>query len=726
MYFSNIGNAELTHFHKTLGADFSMSLTEILSSDLFNVEPIIDGSLYRVYPLFYCKEVISSNSNDRNMDNRCLILEKTNHETYLSFRTNGASDNILINTSILDIKDIKDSLNVNDFNALVYRLRQKGVINGSINFEDNPTSVGVYGTYEISDDDQLRNDTGFIINDKIKNNPLTVTLVNPFFLNAKYTLTFTVRSLTGANVCIEEYEDYTSTDTFSIELIEDTPVQLDVTGYANDSVIDFNVEVSVSFDVAEIVNSNFEVSLTSNHESIYIDESIDLTATLSGEDNVSGYTVQFFEDGTLIGTESTNSEGKAILSDYTSESIGTHVYSCSVLGLSDSVSVSISKHASTITFSSNKSIAYIPTTFTVSGVLSDDAGGIGNTSVKLYNNNTLLDTLTTDNTGAFSKTITANANASYSLKAVYTETASITGAQSNVVNVTARKLNANITINTDRSTVYYSQTITITGVLKDELGNNIRGIVRLYNGDSHVISTTTDSNGAYSFTRSWALGNYAFKVVYDGDGSHVGVTSSTKNVSMVKAPTSFSTSLPSSINVGANLPIKVVSSYGSFNPSSVTVRLYRYNHSSSDQPLKTETLTEKDANGNFNFTIPTYATNNFDIVITYDGDNNYSACSQSGTIRIIEVNVDMILIDRSGNNLIATFYGNMSTIPNTNLTDVTFWLTSRSGVTGSYNLEHATTDNNGKITLTLSDLDRWNGGSVYIMYGDTKSHTLIL
>ena len=126
--------------------------------------------------------------------------------------------------------------------------------------------------------------------------------------------------------------------------------------------------------------------------------------------------------------------------------------------------------------------------------------------------------------------------------------------------------------------------------------------MRLYNGDSHVISTTTNSNGEYSFTRSWAVGNYAFKVVYDGDGSHVGVTSSTKNVSMVKAPTSFSTSLPSSINVGANLPIKVVSRCGSFNPSSVTVRLYKYNHSSSDQPLKTETLTEKDANGNFNFT----------------------------------------------------------------------------------------------------------------------------
>ena len=41
MYFSNIANEELKHFHGIVGADFSMSLTDILTSNLFKVETII-------------------------------------------------------------------------------------------------------------------------------------------------------------------------------------------------------------------------------------------------------------------------------------------------------------------------------------------------------------------------------------------------------------------------------------------------------------------------------------------------------------------------------------------------------------------------------------------------------------------------------------------------------------------------------------------------------------
>ena len=70
MYFSNIGNDELQHFHGTIGADFNISLTEILTSDLFDVETIIPDKLFRVYPLFYCREILSSNPADKILDNR--------------------------------------------------------------------------------------------------------------------------------------------------------------------------------------------------------------------------------------------------------------------------------------------------------------------------------------------------------------------------------------------------------------------------------------------------------------------------------------------------------------------------------------------------------------------------------------------------------------------------------------------------------------------------------
>ena len=38
MYFSNMAYDELQHFHGTVGADFSMSLTDLLASGLFEIE----------------------------------------------------------------------------------------------------------------------------------------------------------------------------------------------------------------------------------------------------------------------------------------------------------------------------------------------------------------------------------------------------------------------------------------------------------------------------------------------------------------------------------------------------------------------------------------------------------------------------------------------------------------------------------------------------------------
>ena len=49
MYFSNIANEELQNFHGIVNVDFSMSLTDILTSKLFKVETVIIGSIYRVY-----------------------------------------------------------------------------------------------------------------------------------------------------------------------------------------------------------------------------------------------------------------------------------------------------------------------------------------------------------------------------------------------------------------------------------------------------------------------------------------------------------------------------------------------------------------------------------------------------------------------------------------------------------------------------------------------------
>ena len=86
MYFGNIADSELKQYHETVKNNFSMSLSNILSSDLFKIETIITDTIYKIYPLFYCDTITSTNKNDKILDNKCIICEKDT-STRLYFNT---------------------------------------------------------------------------------------------------------------------------------------------------------------------------------------------------------------------------------------------------------------------------------------------------------------------------------------------------------------------------------------------------------------------------------------------------------------------------------------------------------------------------------------------------------------------------------------------------------------------------------------------------------------
>ena len=723
MYFKSLINNELQHFHKlTSIRNFSISLTEILESKLFKKEQITP-TIYRIYPLFYCSKINTNDTNTKILENKCILTVITENEKYFNFITD---EDTPITYDGLDYYTIDDRLTTSEFNAFIQVLKNKLTITDNIRATDG-TVTGAYGEYKINLADVTIVDNGILITEETLSANPTVRLIHPIFRNSTYTLKLDVFSISDVNVMEDYNTDNITHDTLEIILEENTDVPIPLGSLDFNRIVSFNANIDIVHD-KPVIQYPGSLELTVETDN-YIDSTVDCTVVYKDDTGtaLTRETVKLRDGETVLATSTTDDEGIATFEYHPTQDKEYKFNVVSEDGLtSNYVIKTIVKHSVNITAGANKSTVFIPGTFTLSGVVTSDYGVMENATLKIMNNNEVMGTAYTNALGEYSREVTCNNVETFTMQVLYEGNNVHYSSNSNYVNVTARKLNSNITINTNRSTVYYSQTVTISGVLKDELGNTISGAtVKLYNGNSQVTSTTTDSNGAYSFTRSWALGNYAFKVVYDGDGSHVGVTSSTKNVSMVKAPTSFSTSLPGSINVGANLPIKVVSSYGSFNPTSVTVRLYQYNHSSSDQPLKTETLSEKDSSGNFNFNIPRYATSNFDIVITYDGDSNYGACSQSGTIRIIEANVNSIYITRMDTNLIATFYNNMSPVTNVSLSKATFWFISRSGVTGFIDAENVTTDNQGRITITGA-LPGFEGGSAYVTYGDIKSNTIIL
>ena len=79
MYFTNITNKELYQFHNKVKSNFNMKISEIINSPLFRVEN--SGDLLRIYPLFYTDKIVSSNSIDRILEDKCIISQNNLNTT---------------------------------------------------------------------------------------------------------------------------------------------------------------------------------------------------------------------------------------------------------------------------------------------------------------------------------------------------------------------------------------------------------------------------------------------------------------------------------------------------------------------------------------------------------------------------------------------------------------------------------------------------------------------
>lgn len=83
--YTNIANAELSHYHRKINSVLNIKIEELDDNPLFIIEE--NGNLLKIIPLFNCEEIISSNVADRVLDNMCIICEN-NPDTILNFNTN--------------------------------------------------------------------------------------------------------------------------------------------------------------------------------------------------------------------------------------------------------------------------------------------------------------------------------------------------------------------------------------------------------------------------------------------------------------------------------------------------------------------------------------------------------------------------------------------------------------------------------------------------------------
>lgn len=259
MYYDNIANEELQYFHGLKVPNFTIKLTDVLhktsntfDNKLFRIEEIITDKLYRIYPIFYTGTITSSNPDDKIIDDKVIIANKTTSTTYLTFisdETQPVQDYSPYGTYY----SIGNTLRPEQYNGIISLLRQYTVHTDILPINDEIT--GSYGKYEFDFDDVTFLDDGIFINyDTLEAEP-KVKLTNNVFSNSTYTLKLTVNRINRVNLLDGYNDDYKETITVEVELTPDTWVDIPVTSLNEGDIITYNAEVIITHDKPIIVTS---------------------------------------------------------------------------------------------------------------------------------------------------------------------------------------------------------------------------------------------------------------------------------------------------------------------------------------------------------------------------------------------------------------------------------------------------------------------------------------
>ena len=504
-------------YNQTINAEFT--LEEILDSPLWSINS--DNGLIKAIPLFNCDKITSSNSSDKVLDsNKCVILEND------------------MDTIVKCISDDTGSMHYHSVELYAYAPYTK---------LDVISEVTVYCILH----DKYLNTVGNVnvdvyIDDELSGSVLSDSNgVCRFKVEQPCTVRFVYGELESNIVVIDEPQIYTlSIETDKSSLFTDESVTvtgvLTVDGevYADQSialydglslidtvVTDSNGEytktvsgLSVGAHVFRAVHAHvrsgtvsvsvnahsYSLSIASDKQSILTTESVTISGVLLKDSGAfSGQSVALYDGSSLVDTLSTDSNG-AYEKTLTGLSVGVHTFKA-VNSNAESSTISITVNEPTHTYSlsiaSDKQSILTTESVTISGTLLMDSSPYTGQSVALYDGSSLVDTLTTDSSGNYSKTVSGLSVGTHTFKAVNTN------AESTTVSVTVSEPTPvhdySLTVTGD-SIIQTGDNDNITATLKDN-GVVVSGETLNYQikHGSTVIDSgtdTTDSNGQITIT----------------------------------------------------------------------------------------------------------------------------------------------------------------------------------------------------------------------------------
>lgn len=374
--------------------------------------------------------------------------------------------------------------------------------------------------------------------------------------------------------------------------------------------------------------TGLNISLETGNATVPLNTEFTLTAGLG----VKNQTLKLYRNGTLKTTATTDNTGYATFT-LTETVSNTYAYKIVYDGKDDfpsatsnTLNILVSKNATTLSLSSNKTSVAVGGTFTLSSIL-----GLTNKTIRIYQDDKYLGTCTTGSNGIGYYTVTLSTlKDNYKFQAFYDGDTDSGASQSTPVYVSCSKTTPTITVTKTSNSIYVGDTFTINVTTNPVLAS--KSLTISY-PDGSTGTLTTDTNGTTSTTRSETntglTGNYV--VSYPGD-DYYNAASGSCPVPTVNSRPKTSTSLEFTRCDYESYPGYVISGHLSPSISGQTINATIIRQGSTIQSTNVTT----DSSGNFSFTITASGSDTTlnQVAITYAGNDDYSGSSAEDGILI--------------------------------------------------------------------------------------------
>ena len=297
MYFTDISNQELQYFRNMKVPNFTIKLTDLLTSGLFQVEEIITDSVYRIFPLFYTGRITSSNPSDHIIDNKVIVCKKETNETFITFISN-PDEEIQDYNSYGSYFSIGDNLTTAQFNSIVGLLLTNTSHKDSFRIKQGLVT-GEWADYTFDIDSTTIVDNGILITDETLSSLGTVMMTDPKFHYTTYTLKLKVYHMTDINVCEDASDNNVVVDTLSIVLVENEAVTIPFNTLDYSYIVGLDATVELVHDIPVIPDLPKHIYLSTDKPIIQTGEKSDLTALVKDIGGVpvgAGHDVYFYEE----------------------------------------------------------------------------------------------------------------------------------------------------------------------------------------------------------------------------------------------------------------------------------------------------------------------------------------------------------------------------------------------------------------------------------------------